>query len=207
MMRLLFLVLLLLALTGSEAFSQTLRATTDDGRKVLLKENGQWQFVDAANSTTDAGNNYEQLKKSMAVFKTKGNKIQVYYNPTVWKQEAGDDPTRTVFHHKDGDVYGLVIAERVSMTLDALKEVALNNAKSVAPDTRIIFEEMRKVGGKTVLCMQMEGTIDGIPFTYYGYYYTGKAGTLQLLTYTSQNLFSEYQKEMASFLNGLVINE
>lgn len=198
MIRLLFLALLLLILTGSVAFSQTLRATTDDGRKVLLKENGQWQFVDEAT---------EKAKKSLAVFKAKGNKILVYYNPTVWKQQPGDDPIRTVFHHKDGDVYGLVIAERITMTLDALKEVALNNAKSVAPDTKIVLEEKRQVGGKTVLCMQMEGTIDGIPFTYYGYYYTGKAGTLQLLTYTSQNLFQEYEKEMAAFLNGLVINE
>ncbi len=199
MVRLVFLAFILLILTGSIAFSQTLRATTDDGRKVLLKENGQWQFVDEATNTAS--------KKSLAVFKAKGNKIWVYYNPTVWKQQPGDNPNRTEFRHKDGDVYGLVIAERITMTLDALKEVALNNAKSVAPDTRIILEEKRQVGGKTVLCMQMEGTIDGIPFTYYGYYYTGKAGTLQLLTYTSQNLFSEYEKEMASFLNGLVINE
>jgi hypothetical protein len=55
--------------------------------------------------------------------------------------------------------------------------------------------------------MKLEGTIEGVQFVYYSYYYAGKAGTVQLLTYTSQNLFSEFEPEMTEFLNGLVIND
>jgi hypothetical protein len=55
--------------------------------------------------------------------------------------------------------------------------------------------------------MVMKGTIEGIQFVYYGYYYAGKAGTIQLLTYTSQNLFAEYKSEMTELLNGLTIND
>ena len=52
--------------------------------------------------------------------------------------------------------------------------------------------------------MQMDGTIQGIKFTYYGYYFSSPNGTIQLLTYTSSNLLNEYKKEFEDFLNGFV---
>jgi hypothetical protein len=52
--------------------------------------------------------------------------------------------------------------------------------------------------------LQMTGTIQGIKFTYFGYYYSNANGTIQFLTYTSDNLFSSYQKDIEEFLNGLV---
>ncbi|HEY1406371.1 MAG TPA: hypothetical protein VF857_07165, partial [Spirochaetota bacterium] len=72
---------------------------------------------------------------------------------------------------------------------------------------RVIQEENRVVNGKNILCMKMQGTIDGIDFMYYGYYYAGKAGVIQHITFAPSNLFSEYEPDMLNFLNGLVINE
>jgi len=41
---------------------------------------------------------------------------------------------------------------------------------------------------------------------YYGYYYGGNEGTIQVITYTGKNLFNKYQQELTNFLNGLVVN-
>ena len=68
---------------------------------------------------------------------------------------------------------------------------------------KVTFEEQRRVNDVDVLAMQMEGTIQGIPFTYYGYYFSGPQGSVQLLTYTGSNLFAEYKPEFEDFLNGL----
>lgn len=54
--------------------------------------------------------------------------------------------------------------------------------------------------------MQMSGTIRGMRFTYYGYYYSNSNGTIQLLTYTGENLFPNYLNDIEEFLNGLVEN-
>lgn len=69
---------------------------------------------------------------------------------------------------------------------------------------QVVKEEYRYVNGLKVLMIQMTGTIQGIRFTYYGYYYTSDNGTIQFLTYTGENLFEGYLKEIEPFLNGLV---
>lgn len=55
--------------------------------------------------------------------------------------------------------------------------------------------------------LQMAGTLSGIRFTYFGYYYSSPNGTVQLITYTSSNLFKEYADDLEDFLNGFVIIE
>ncbi|MCB0636529.1 MAG: hypothetical protein KDC54_07910, partial [Lewinella sp.] len=57
--------------------------------------------------------------------------------------------------------------------------------------------------GLNVLMLQLEGTIEGIRFNYYGYYYSNENGTVQLITYTSDNLFEDYTEEIETFLSGL----
>ena len=51
--------------------------------------------------------------------------------------------------------------------------------------------------------MKMKGTIQGLKIIYYGYYYSNADGAFQFLTYTSQNVFNEYENDMLNFLNGL----
>ena len=55
---------------------------------------------------------------------------------------------------------------------------------------RLSKSRYRIVNGIEVLMMQMSGTIQGMRFTYYGYYYSNSNGTIQLLTYTGENLSS-----------------
>ena len=54
--------------------------------------------------------------------------------------------------------------------------------------------------------LRINGTLKQIPFAYYGYYYGGKEGTIQVITYTSQNLLKKYEQVSTEFLNGLVIS-
>ena len=58
------------------------------------------------------------------------------------------------------------------------------------------------MNGLEVIMMKIKGTIQGIKFIYYGYYFSNSEGTYQLLTYTSQNLFSQNENEMLKLLNG-----
>ena len=85
------------------------------------------------------------------------------------------------------------------------REIALENAKAAAPDVKVLFEETRNINKKDVLCMKFNGTVRGIPLTYYGYYYGGKQGAIQLLSFTGTDLFEKYEKDMTDLLNGLEI--
>jgi len=187
-------------------YAQDIRAKTENGREVILKSNGTWVFVAAAKPSPDSGS-FQKSEKATSVFTAKGGKVSVWFDPSKWTQTESDKTGNTSFHHVDGDVYALLIYERIGMTLAGIKEIALKNAKEAAPDAKVIYEENRKVNGKEIVCMRIAATIKGINFVYNGYYYAGKEGTVQLLTYTSENLFQEYEPAMTEFLNGLVVGE
>jgi len=98
----------------------------------------------------------------------------------------------------------MLITERIEIPLITLKNIALENAKSVSPDMQIVHEEYRFVNNSRILMMQMEGTIEGISISYYGYYFSNRDGTNQLMTYTTQNLFNAYRRDFDELLNGMV---
>jgi hypothetical protein len=101
----------------------------------------------------------------------------------------------------------MIIAERLSIPLDSLPDIALSNAKDADPNAKIVLREKRSVGGVDVWFLKLASTSNGIPLIYYGYYYGGKAGTVQVLAYTGANLITEYDKDFLEFLNGLRVSE
>src|SRR6478736_8239111 len=92
-----------------------------------------------------------------------------------------------------------------SLTTETLKKVAVANAKKAMPDVKIASEEKRVVKGKELLYLKLTRTIQGTPLIYYGYYYGGPERSLQVLIFTSSNIFDEFKQDLDDFLNGTQI--
>ena len=129
-------------------------------------------------------------------------KAALSLSPNLWKETKSTETGRRTFEHANGDGYAMIIAERIEIPIDQLREIALENAREAAPDTKIVEEQRRHVNGADVVMLRLEGKTNGVPFTYLGYYYGGTAGTVQVITYTGQNLFQEYRRDFEDFLNG-----
>lgn len=197
---------LLLAGASGAAAQAPVNATTEDGRKVLLFPDGKWK---PAPSPPSAGKGaFVRSPKATERVELLRGAMAIYVDPAKWKKQPDtEDVTKTTFHHASGEAYGMIVAERLAIPLQRLKEIAIANARSAAPDAKVVFEESRRVNDVDVLVMQMEGTIQGIAFTYYGYYYSGPQGSLQVLTYTGTNLFAEYKPVFEEFLNGVTASK
>ena len=126
----------------------------------------------------------------------------VMYDPGKWKETKSTDAGRRNFSHSNGDGYASIISERIEIPVEKLRDIALSNARQAAPDVRIVEETKRRVNGTDVTLLRMEGTTTGIKFTYLGYYYGGTVGTIQVITWTGQNIFPEYRRDFEEFLNG-----
>ena len=194
-----------LVVYATYAFAQApLIATTADGRRVVLAQDGTWKFVPA--ETGESKGPTAVFKKSIAATETvtinKGA-ASFSYDPGAWKISKQDDPNKLTFEHKSGDIYGMIIAERLEMSPDALIDLALSNAKNAATSVTVIQREKAVVNGVEVTHLLFEPTIKGVVFSFDGYYYAGPAGTIQLLSYTGKNLYPQYKEEMQAFLNGL----
>lgn len=196
-------------LIASSTAAQT-KAITDEGEEVWLNEDGTWSYVNVQSKgyTINPDTVYAEKDKK-ATFLLKGKKVPygVYIDPKKWKIEKGESGDHEYFlsNREEGSIYSSIIPERVPIPYNTLKNIAINNAKDVAPDAHIVSETVKVVNGKVLHQLIFKGTLKGIKFTYLGYYYTDDSKTIQLLTFTVDTLFEEYKEEMIKYLNGLVI--
>jgi len=184
------------------------RATRADGSAVILFPNGTWRpdSTAVATAATGSAREYSAPASDSSVFDL-GRGVKLRYNPVKWQAVPSTVQGRGQLRHTSGDGYVMTISERIAVPMATLKKVVLTNARNAAPDAAIVFDEPRKVNGANVEAMQMTGTAQGIPFRYYGYYFTGKIGTVQIITYTGESLFGEYKADFEELLNGLTIDE
>lgn len=194
------------------SISQT-KALTGDGKEVVLYDNGTWKYseTDGSVNKTDslALNPQSFVKTSSATFlvKSKVFNVGVYLDPSKWTfstSRGNEKNPEYRFSLKSGEGYTMMITEKTPINLDVLRKVALINAQKAAIDAREISAEYRTVNNQKVLCLKMEATAQGIPFTYLGYYYSNANGTVQLVAFTSQQFFRQLEKELETFLNGFV---
>ncbi|HET8633810.1 MAG TPA: hypothetical protein VFL88_06655 [Gemmatimonadales bacterium] len=194
-------ILALLLLTAAPLAAQ-IPATTADGRAVMLYDNGTWKYAAVADSAPA-----RRSVASTSKIDILQGKAALYYDPSKWVETASDEPGRTMLTHVNGDGMAMIVAERLSMPLQTLRKIALDNARKASPDVRVISERQLTVGGRAMLEMEFSGTMDGIPFTYLGRYYTGKAGSIQMLTFTGSNLFPEYEPDFREILSGFEVTD
>ncbi len=186
------------------------KAVTETGEEVILYDNGTWKFQNEnLLSTKEIETNHNQFvkdEKSTFLLKSSNVNVGFYLNPQIWsfKKAVNNSDSEYELQLKGGDLYGMILSEKIEIPLETLKSIAVENAKSVAPDLSIVKEEYRTVNGLKLLLMQMNGTMQGVKFSYYGYYYSNNQGTVQFITYTSQNLMDSYIPEIEKLLNGIV---
>ncbi len=206
------ILLCLLFFSIPQTFSQEIKATTTDGRDVILNPNGTWYYSEEQKISSQIDKGLPQFfKPESATVLLKGKRVKygLWYDRSKWLLDQDIDNASAEYEltHVEGDRYVVIIPERLQIPLETLGIAAIANAKKAAPDTRISFEETRIVNDRKILCLRMDATIQGIPVSYINYYYSGKAGAVQLMTYTGQNLVEEYQPDMMDLLNGFEIYE
>jgi len=197
----------LLAACAAQAAQQ--RAVTDKGDEVILESDGSWRYVqppkDLAAPVAFSERRYARSAASTFAVKSLRNNAAVYIDPKKWVFQKGKDAQENEYSFRlsGGDLYARLITERMTIPLETLPTIALNNLKAVAPDAEIVKQEYRWVNDRKVLHMQMRGTTSGIRAAYSGYYYSDDNGTTQLVTFTAQNLMPAMNREAEDFLNGL----
>lgn len=183
----------------------TIHATTTDGKKVDLLDDGTWRWAEAPPAATSTGDHRRSVSASK-VFHSSKKYYDLWYDAKKWRpNEEATDKFDLRLTHKSGDGYLMVIAERLTMPIETLCNYAFENVRGIAPDAEIVAKDERVVNGTTVTTMQIRATVQGIKFTYYGYYWAGEAGAMQAITYTAQNIFPELEDDFTELLDGLVI--
>jgi hypothetical protein len=83
----------------------------------------------------------------------------------------------------------------------------LANAQSADPKARIVFRQQRRINGVDVRFLKIEADVNAVPMVYWGCFYGGEYGTVQVVTYTAKSRLPEYEKEFMDFLNGFSVSK
>lgn len=184
-------------------------AITEQGEEVLLYDDGTWKLKDDPYKETEISLNdtlFTKDSKSTFLIRSKNVKMGVWINPKTWtfSKKGNNEDGEYFFRKNQSDLRAMLITEKIHAPVLSLKELAVNNAREVSPDLRVVKEEFRTVNGIQVLMMQMSGTLMGMRITYCGYYYSSPKGSVQFVTYTGESLFEESKADIGTLLNGLV---
>lgn len=196
------------------AKSQT-KALTDNGKEVLLLDNGTWTYLQDSSNVNSTSidsltlNKNKFTKTSQATFLVKSTtfNVGVFINPSKWTFASRKDNEKNPeyrFSLKSGEGYVMMITEKTQIDLENMRKIAILNAQKASLDVKETSAEYRMVNNKKVLCLNFQGTVQGIKLKYLGYYYSSSNGTVQLLGFSSQQYFDSVQKDLENFLNGLV---
>ncbi len=186
------------------------RARTEDGRVVILRDDGTWVYAEEMKETRGeaaALKVYSKSPNARKQYQGRRGTFALYLEPGVWLElnEQINPDAEVSFRHRDGDTLVMVIAERLQIPLQTLKQIAIDNAKAGSDRVEVVSEEMRMVNGNEILCLKMNLETQGIQFTFYNYYYSGPEGAIQVVTWTGSNLFREFEQDMSNLLNGFVV--
>jgi hypothetical protein len=133
-------------------------------------------------------------------------KATINFDKSSWKVQSSGFG-RFVLAHSSDQLYAGVITEALTFPLDSLSDIALANMKREGPDAKVTFRGKVLVNGKEMIQMNVDATVQGMPFSYQNYYYSGKAGSFQIMTWTKKGDSSKYQKEITDFINGFHVTE
>jgi hypothetical protein len=184
-----------------------IRATTDDGRKVLLAPDGSWKFnAPPPVSSKDLRSYRKASNASMRVTMPYGDAV-LSIDPSKWKEASRKDG-QIIFRHSNGKLFGLVQSENLGgIPTGSMKEVALLNAQKMDPNATAFTEERCMVNGREVLYLELKATRANIPFHFAGYYHGGVKSDLQVVAYTLESEFNAAKPELEEFINGLDVRE
>lgn len=200
-------------LTWSIIAVSQIKALTETGDEVLLFENKTWQYVDKSiDQITEIKLNAKPFTKSDGatfLIKSSINDAQVYIDPKKWQftKNVDNPDAEYEFTAKGIELYAMLINEQIELPLATLKSVAIEAARKVAPDLKLVNEEYRMVNGHKVLHLELSGTMQGIKFTYYNYYLSNEKGSTQFVVFSSQNLIKRYKADAEKLVNGLILKK
>lgn len=205
----------LAVLLQSLTFIAQQRALTEDGKEVVLFDNGTWKFVNESDAkvleTIVTNNNvFEKPKTASFLIKSKKVDVGVYFDPKKWKLATQNISPHVEYffaerNSSDG-YFGFMITEKVQIaTLKNLKDLIIENVNRNVDYFRLKESEYRTVNGMKVLYIRYAANTKGMDFEYAGNYSINSDGYAGVVGFASQKVFEQSFGAVQELINGISV--
>lgn len=137
---------------------------------------------------------------------TRRGDFRFWFNPQKWRAMPENVDGRFQLQLIGSEAYIAVIPEGTPIPIAQLKTLALENATKSGTNAQIVSEERRMIGGREVLTMQINVTINKTPVVFIGYYFGDPRGSIQVVGYTSERDLTRVKAQLLEGLDGLDLN-
>ncbi len=189
-------------------------ATTDNGKRVILNDNGTWKYdslvVPAPESTEADLATYPTFTKpagSKALLRSQKTNAGLWYNAVLWKKSDNpfSEAAEFTLLTKNSEAFCMVISERIQIPYEMFRDAVITNGKKTTSEFKVLNEEYRNVNGNKIKAITAKATKSGVNFVFTYYLHSSEKGTTQVVVYTSENLYAENKQRFEELLNGFVI--
>jgi hypothetical protein len=163
------------------------------------------EYIPQGRQGVESGQPSEDGLNNTLTFNNAKGAYSLRYSSSTWSQ----NPTRSnpaselELTHSNNYAYALTIWEPFEIPIEKLRNLAIKNMSSAGTNPEVVEEGWKNLSGKRIGYSVVNATPDGIPVTYYGYYYSGANGSIQLLAWTAKNAFEEMRPELERLFGGL----
>lgn len=196
-------------LAGSAA-AEDLRARTRDGREVILREDGTWEFAPKTaekKESTEAIEAVTRPEKATLAYEGKLGGMSLWLVPGKWrKMSKPTNPAAEVQYQFVGqDISAVVIHEDLEFGLEELTDIAVQNLEEGLVDVEILQRDHRRVNGQEMIVLRAVGKIGKAEIMFCGHYASGDFGSLQVFVVVPQKHFAKHEADVEALLAGVVV--
>ena len=152
--------------------------------------------------------NYTQSSNDIEVKYNEGQFIFAY-DESKWKvqplETLGNDDAK-LYLLGEGDTHVTIIPETAELSFEYMEEAIISNMRAVDPGAKITEKGFRNVNDTELMWAYAEAETEGIKFVFYYHIYTGSAGTMQVVAWTTSNIFERRIRIIDELVAGLTVN-
>ena len=213
MFRLVPFAFLLLLAAGASA--QSILASSADGRSFVLAEDGTWTEIErpAPLPPPPEPERMVQIGPPPAPAPARtvvggDGAYSVRLDASRWRESPSLVPGESDLSYQlpFGAGFATTIYEVTTIPLPTIREIVLANAREgMGATVEILSEKKVTVPGGTGLRLEFSAVAAGIDVTMTNTMYSGDWGTLQVITWTSNNVLDRYRDELLRFQDAITI--
>ena len=139
------------------------------------------------------------------VIEVLGGAAIIRYQNSSWEEQDFDDVDRRQFFNESDSFSVALIDEASQIPIDSMPDIAMMNAREVSADVIEIMRGERNINGNRFTFLEYSANIEEFDVTYLGLYYSDASGTLQIVGWSTSNIFGETRGKIERFASGFFL--
>ena len=131
--------------------------------------------------------------------------VRIRYAPADWEEQDTDAGGGRQFFNESEEILITTIEERFQIPIEAMYEIVLKNAENAGAEVTEIRRGERNINGERMGFLEWRGVFNGFDVTYLGHFYSDAEGTVQVIGWTSSNIFEDRRGALERLASGIEV--